>query len=81
MTISRAVLRVLLATVAVGGVVVTYGATRNPIRGAFLPPNCNCNVWQDCDPEGRGWECTSAPNLCTPTAGCGGECAGYCKKS
>jgi hypothetical protein len=80
MTISRGVLRVLLATVALGGVVVTYGATRNAISAAVPTPDCNCNVWQDCDSGGRGWKCTSQPDLCTPKSGCGGTCRGYCEK-
>jgi len=84
MTISRGVLRVLLATVAVGGVVVTYGATRNAIHGAFLMvPDCNCNTYMDCDPGGKGWKCTSEANLCNTVPGCGtqSQCAGYCERT
>jgi hypothetical protein len=85
MTISRGLMRVVLATVAVGGVLVTYGATRNAISAATPTPTCNCNTWRDCDSGSNGWKCTSELNLCTPTTaptGCGGSgCAGYCEKS
>ena len=84
MTMSRGVLRVLLATVAVGGVLVTYGATRNAVRGAMPKPQCNCNVWQDCDAGSNGWKCTSESGLCDPKIpGCGvpGGCLGYCERS
>ena len=79
MTIGRGVLRVLLATVAVGGVVVTYGATRNTIGAMPEIPNCNCNTWQECDSQG-GYKCVNEKDLCQKVLGCDQTCYGYCEK-
>jgi hypothetical protein len=83
MTMSRGLMRVLLATLGWTGVLVTYGATKIAMNASAPIPDCNCNVWQDCDAGGMGWKCTSSPNLCEEKVGdCGTKvCKGYCEKS
>ena len=77
MTISRAVLRTALATIAVGGIVVICDATRNAMRAANLTPDCNCNTRYDCDLQDENWSCSRAADLCNATtSGCGDEIAG-----
>lgn len=84
MTMSRGLMRVLLAAVAWAGVLVTYGATQSVINASVPIPDCNCLTWSECDPQG-GWKCVSEKDLCAPKVvpgKCGGSnnCTGYCEK-
>lgn len=81
MTMSRGLMRVLLASVAWTGVLVTYGATKTALNASAPIPECNCNTWEDCNPSG-GWKCVSESNLCKAVAegDCGPQvtCKAYC---
>ena len=85
MTISRGMMRVVLAAIVVGGSVVTVGVSRNTVSAKMVPA-CNCDEPGDC---GSGkWKCThGGTDLCSPSATnppcpiTSGPCRGYCESN